>query len=332
MELFTTESLPGYLRSKGWTGSSENPRVVQLPGGVSCHLFRVETGERNFIVKQALERLEVKVEWLSHPSRIFQEIDCLEWVAKHIDPRTVPKVLGRDDEHFLFLMAIASDGAENWKQCLLRGDVDPGFAEKVGDFLGRLHALTHNDVQIAKRFEDKSRFEELRLDAYLRFTSRKHSDLEPLFTEEIEKLSSARISLVHGDYSPKNFLVLPDGGFWFLDWEVAHYGHPAFDVAFCLNHFLIKSLFLPDCRDSFLEAARLFWAAYRAKSAEAGTLVTFPHLGRLTGMLMLARIDGKSPVEYVTSEDLKQRLRTIAKKMILEPVEEMKQLVERFMA
>jgi len=326
MELLTAAALPDYLRSMGWTQPSDAPTVIRLPGGVSCHIFKVETGERSFVLKQALEKLEVKVEWLSHPSRIFQEIDCLEWVAQHVDPKTVPKVLGRDDARFLFIMAVAPEGAENWKQHLLRGEVDAAFAEKIGDFLGRVHALTHEDAKIQKRFADKSRFEELRLDAYLRFSSRQHLDLEPILSEEIERLSAAQIALVHGDYTPKNFLVLPKGGVWILDWEVAHFGDPAFDVASCLNHLLIKSQFLPEHRESFLEAARLFWAAYRARSS----LVTFPHLGRLTGMLMLARVDGKSPVEYVTDDRLKERLRQVARKFILEPVEEMKQLVERF--
>lgn len=295
-----------------------------MAGGVSCHLFRVQTPERTFIVKQALEKLEVKVEWLSNPSRIFQEIDALDWAARDINPKAVPKVLGRDDENFLFLMECAPAGSENWKEHLLAGKVDPTFAEKVGDFLGRVHMGTHESVEIGKRFADKSRFEELRLDAYLHFTSRKHQDLQSLFDEEIEKLSDAQISLVHGDYSPKNFLVLPRGGFWILDWEVAHYGHPVFDVAFCLNHLFIKSLVLPQHRDAFLETARMFWAAYRAQS----TLVTFPHLGQLIGMLMLARVDGKSPVEYVTANPMKERLRSVAKKLILEPAEDFKLLAE----
>lgn len=324
MELLTLQSLPGYLRTKGWIDPSSPPKITPIAGGVSCHLFRVETKKRTFILKQALEKLAVAVDWHSDPSRIFQEIDCLEWVAKSIDAKVVPRLFDRDDGQFLFLMECAPDPAENWKQHLLRGDIGPGFAERIGEFLGNIHTRTHGDPWIRERFADPSRFDELRLDAYLRFTARKHPNLAAHFHEEINALSTARIALVHGDFTPKNFLVLPGGGFWILDWEVAHFGHPVFDVASCLNHLLIKSLFLPEHREKFFDASRMFWAAYRSQS----TLVTFPHLGSMIGMLMLARIDGKSPVEYVKTEELKQRLRTVAKRLILETVDDLSRMLE----
>jgi 5-methylthioribose kinase len=220
-------------------------------------------------------------------------------------------------------MECAPVGSENWKQRLLSGRVDAGFSERVGDFLGRVHMLTRSNAAIQSRFRDQSRFDELRLDAYLRFTARKHPELAPFFDDEVRQLSRARICLVHGDYSPKNVLILPSGGFWVLDWEVAHIGHPAFDCAFCLNHLLIKAQFLPEHREELLEAARAFWAAYRSQSA----LVTFPHLGRMIGMLMLARVDGKSPLEYVTDDPLKQKLRSIAGKLIQDPPEDLKSLL-----
>jgi aminoglycoside phosphotransferase (APT) family kinase protein len=324
MELLTPQSLAGYLRSKGWIDPSSTPKIAPVAGGVSCHLFKIETKARKFIIKQALEKLEVAADWHSDPSRIFQEIDCLEWIVRYIDASVVPRVLGRDDGNFLFLMECAADASENWKQQLLRGEVDPGFAERIGGFLGQLHTRTQGDPWIERRFADQSRFDELRLDAYLRFTARKHADLAEHFDEEIKTLSSARVCLVHGDFTPKNFLVLPGGGFWVLDWEVSHFGHPVFDVASFLNHLLIKSLFLPQYRENFFEAARMFWAAYRAKS----TLVTFPHLSRMTGMLMLARVDGKSPVEYVKTEELKARLRGMARNLILHPAPNLEELLQ----
>lgn len=324
MTPLTPETLPDYLASTGWVGPGEPLRIERLAGGVSCAIFRVHAADRRFVLKQALEKLLVKVEWLSNPSRIFAEIDCLGWVARRIEADRVPRVLGRDDSRFLFIMEAAPDDAETWKQEMLRGEVDPEFAEAVGDFLGVVHESSSGDASVADRFRDKSRFEELRLDAYLRHTSKFHPQLAERFEEEIERLSEAKICLVHGDYSPKNMLIL-DGGFWVLDWEVAHYGDPVFDAAFCLNHLLIKSLFLPGRREAFFEAARAFWAAYRGRSS----LVTFPRLAGLTGMLMLARVDGKSPVEYVRTDDLRARLRTTARRLIEQPAEGMEALIER---
>ena len=58
-------------------------------------------------------------------------------------------------------------------------------------------------------------------------------------------------ALVHGDVSPKNILGGPAGPV-FLDAECAWWGDPAFDLAFCLNHLLLKCLWTPRARDGFL--------------------------------------------------------------------------------
>src|SRR6202012_5750727 len=106
----------------------------------------------------------------------------------------------------------------------------------------------------------------------------------------------ARIALMQGDISPKNILMGPKGPI-FLDAETAWYGDPAFDLAFCLNHLLLKCLVAPDARSALTIsfgtlAARYLdqvdWEAIEAVDARVASL--------LPGLL-LARVDGKSPVE-----------------------------------
>jgi len=110
---------------------------------------------------------------------------------------------------------------------------------------------------------------------------------------------------VHGDYSPKNMLI-SGPRLVILDCEVAWFGDPAFDVAFLLNHFMLKALYLSARRDAFFALAQTAWTTYArelgdARSAEVGR--TAP---RLLLMLMLARVDGKSPVEYLRDDASKK--------------------------
>jgi Ser/Thr protein kinase RdoA (MazF antagonist) len=115
--------------------------------------------------------------------------------------------------------------------------------------------------------------------------------------------------------SPKNILIGPKGPV-FLDAECAWYGDPAFDVAFCLNHLLLKCLVHPERRDSYLQAFEAFATAYLdavrwepRTDIEARTAALLP-------ALLLARVDGKSPVEYLTQDEDKERVRKAARPLI----------------
>lgn len=48
-----------------------------------------------------------------------------------------------------------------------------------------------------------------------------------------------------------------------IDFEVIHFGDPAFDAAFLLNHLFIKSVYLSQWRTEIVEAARRFWDVLR---------------------------------------------------------------------
>ena len=106
----------------------------------------------------------------------------------------------------------------------------------------------------------------------------------------------------------------------FLDAECAWWGDPAFDLAFCLNHLLLKCLWTPTaiagflaCFDALAAAyiARIDWEAPRALDARAA---------RLLPGLFLARVDGKSPVEYITEDSDKNRVRRVARALLAQPV------------
>ncbi|MEF8856196.1 MAG: phosphotransferase, partial [Haloplanus sp.] len=120
-------------------------------------------------------------------------------------------------------------------------------------------------------------------------------------------------TLVHGDYSPKNVLVdrSDDPVPWILDFEVAHWGDPAFDAAFMLNHLFIKSIYNHDRHAAYADAADRFWTAYDRAAEWDIERETVAELA----VLMLARVDGKSPVEYV-DRAVAEALRRVAKRTL----------------
>lgn len=291
-------------------------RAVELGGGVSNTVLLIEASGERFILKQSLAKLRVEQEWYSDRSRIFRESSALQKLDTMLPPGTVPEVLFEDRENFLFAMTAAPPEAETWKAQLLRGLVNADVAAQAGSILGKMIAASWQTPGFQAEFGDQTVFNELRIDPYYRTTARRHPDLARHFAELIAESDRRRISLVHGDWSPKNFLV-SERGVMAIDFEVIHYGDPSFDAAFLLNHLLLKSFYRPQWHALYETAAASFWSTLRhCLPKEAGWFegATIRHLGAL----MLARVDGKSPAEYIREEALKQNVRRFARALILD--------------
>ena len=87
-----------------------------------------------------------------------------------------------------------------------------------------------------------------------------------------------------------------------IDWEIVHRGDPAFDVAFLLNHLLLKTIHRPASRNDYEACGAAFLDAY-------GQDLDLAYVLGLVGCLMLARVDGKSPAEYLTEPSAGRRSR-----------------------
>jgi len=282
----------------GISGDRESVLTV-LGGGVSNLVVKVQTKTGNtFVVKISLPKLRVEEDWFADRSRIVREAACLKVIGRLVGQEFAPKVLHEDLANFACIIECAPDGTVTWKKNLLEGKIEPEVTRKVAFFLSKFHRSTNEDQEIKSDFSDQSNFVQLRINPYLVRVCEKHPDLKEQLDETISHLLSAKLCLVHGDFSPKNILLLPDGRVWIIDCEVAHYGNPAFDVAFCTNHLILKAIHLSSL--AHLEEAKRFWREYWKDSQwtlqEKFTV-------RVLSALMLARVDGKSPAEYLGEED-----------------------------
>jgi 5-methylthioribose kinase len=292
-------------------------RVSFLGGGVSNTVLLVETRAESFVVKQALGKLRVEQDWFSDRARIFRESAAMKALAPHLPPGTVPEILFEDRNNYLFAMSAAPPSARSWKSLLMDGIADDETATKIARMLAVMIRVSWQNPEFEKVFGDQTVFDQLRLDPYYRSTALRHPDLKPHFDRLVEDYTKLRVSLVHGDWSPKNFLV--DGhAVTAIDFEVIHYGDPVFDAAFLLNHLLLKSFHRPKWTSDYARLAGQFWTTLAGKlpgdvpSFEARTL---QHLGGL----LLARIDGKSPAEYIRHETVRRQVRDFARRLILDP-------------
>lgn len=299
-------------------GAHTQIRMTPLAGGVSSDIWRVEAPGATFCVKRALAKLKVEADWRAPVGRNRHEVAWFREVAT-IAPDAVPRILGDDEVAGAFAMDwLPPDRYPVWKALLRDGIVDPAAARAVGDVLGRIHAATADRPDVAARFATDATFRAIRLEPYLEATGRAHPDLAARFEMLVATTASTRRVLVHGDFSPKNLLVGPDGPV-VLDAECAWYGDPAFDLAFVLNHLLLKGAWKPAGRARYLDAYAALVDGYRPRVAWEPWAGVEQRTAALLPALLLARIDGKSPVEYLTDEADRDAVRTFARPRIADP-------------
>ncbi len=298
----------------------DEPLVSEpLAGGVSSDIVRVDLPGRSLCVKRALPRLKVAADWRVPVGRSAHEADWLR-VAAAIRPDAVPALLGYDaPSGALAMQWLAPADHPVWKTRLRDGRCDPAFAARVASALAAIHAATAGDADVAARFDTGPLFHALRLEPYLLATAARHPALAPRLHALAASTASTRLALVHGDVSPKNVLVGPRGPV-LLDAECAWYGDPAFDAAFCLNHLLLKCLWNPAARDGFLACFGAFERTWLAGAGWEPADGLAARVAALLPALMLARVDGKSPVEYLTDEADRDRVRRFASPLIESPL------------
>ncbi|MCY3917069.1 MAG: aminoglycoside phosphotransferase family protein [Chloroflexi bacterium] len=315
-----------YLRARGLINAQESPALQTLSGGVSNRTVWVRRqADADWVIKQALAKLRVQVDWFSDPARIRREAAGLRWLGKII-PGHVPEFIFDDPKHHILAMSAIPQPHENWKTVLLKGRTDPRMAQSFGSLLAKIHSAAADHPQLANVFSERRFFEELRLEPYYGYTATQVPRAAPFLTELIEATRARRLALVHGDYSPKNVLIHHDM-LIILDFEVIHFGDPAFDIGFSLTHFLSKAHHLPARREAFLDLARRYWHSYwhalSPKLREPVQQFAVKH----TLACLLARVAGRSPLEYL-DENQRETQQCIVLALMYKDINELPSLID----
>jgi aminoglycoside phosphotransferase (APT) family kinase protein len=292
----------------------------ELGWGISNVVLKVESGAGCMVVKQSLPRLRVAAVWEFDQSRIVVERECMSYLGRVLPRGAVPEVVFFDDENFVFAMSCAPPGGVLWKEALLRGEVDLDAARRAGALLAAIQTASSSDTVARERFADRTVLMQGRVDPYHRTAALVNPGLAPFIEEEVERMLATRRVLVLGDYAPKNTFVYADKVL-VLDFEVAHWGDPGFDPAFCLNHLLLKAIHFASRAPAYLEAASVFWHAYRDDLPDAVADGIELATARELGCLLLARIDGKSKIEYLTDEGARAFAHGLATEVLRERID-----------
>lgn len=340
LDIEQLDALLTYLREQGHIAADEQPLIRVLAGGVSNRTVWVErpTGEA-WVLKQALAKLRVSVDWFSSPERVHREALGLRWLAQLAPPGAITPLVFEDHTHHLLAMQAVPHPHDNWKSLLLAGRLEEEHINQFGRLLGAIHrhALERRQ-EVAPVFADRSFFESLRLEPYYSYTAGQVPAAADFLHTLIEETRACHLTLVHGDYSPKNVLV-HQNRLILLDHEVIHWGDPAFDLGFSLTHLLSKAHHLPQQRGAFAGAANQYWRVYTQTIGDAFLLP--PSQGRLgevearavrhTLACLLARVAGRSPLEYL-DEMARQRQREAVLALLSNLPANIPNLVNQFIA
>jgi tRNA A-37 threonylcarbamoyl transferase component Bud32 len=310
------QDLEAYLRPYS-SHFNQRPSLTKLDGGVSNRTVLVEwpDGEA-WVLKQALPKLRVDVDWFCDPARSHREALGTLYLSELAPPGSIMPLIFEDPENYLFAMSAVSSPHKNWKSMLLDGNLRTHHIERFATLIGLIHGNSiarAEELELDSVFADTTVFEKLRIEPYYLYTGERVPRARDFLHMVAEETRAHRQVLVHGDYSPKNILVEQDASLVLLDHEVIHWGDPAFDMGFSLAHFLSKANHLLPHRRRFCLAASTYWAVYWNTLGDAG-----PQLVNLESRVawhtlacLLARVAGRSQLEYLTAVERKWQLDTV---------------------
>ncbi|MEO6906401.1 MAG: aminoglycoside phosphotransferase family protein [Abditibacteriaceae bacterium] len=333
LDIENHEELKTYLSDSNRLGNAEITSMQNLPGGVSNRAVLVHLDDgRAWVLKQALEKLRVAVDWFSDPARIHREALGMKYLHELAPSGSITPLMFEDHEHHILAMEAVPQPHENWKVLLLQGDL---HQEDVQQFAGILAAIHRNAWEqrdtLKSTFDDAQYFESLRLEPYYAFAAQQVPEAAKFLNDIIAQTRLQKITLVHGDYSPKNILKYKNK-LILLDHEVIHWGDPAFDVGFSMTHLLSKAHHLKEHRNAFAKAAQFYWENYFVQLQNVDWKEQLEERAvRHTLACLLARVAGRSPLEYLNEEERKVQRDVVVEIMKNSP-SQIPVLIEMFMS
>lgn len=337
MDIENTTQLQSYLVQHNHIHKNEPLKTGVLEGGVSNRTVWIqrENGEE-WVLKQALEKLRVKVDWFCSPERVHREALGIRWLEKIAPSGSTVPLIFEDHENHIIAMNAVPQPHQNWKTMLLNGEIADSHFIQFAEILAVIHRESSKQKsELSNVFADRSYFEQLRLEPFYEYPALQIDEAKPFLLRLMDETRQVQSALVHGDYSPKNILVYNDK-LILLDHEVIHFGDPAFDIGFAMAHFLSKALAVNSHRDSFIQASKLFWSHYKDE-VEVNNPKELEHrcVYHTLGCI-LARAAGRSTMDYFndahkkTQTQLSIQLMKNAPSSILELIDQLKWELENY--
>tara|TARA_Y100000590_G_scaffold464365_1_gene633623 strand:+ start:942 stop:1976 length:1035 start_codon:yes stop_codon:yes gene_type:complete len=316
-----------YCKAQGLVAPKETLRITELTGSsVSNCVLLVTTSSKQFVLKQPYKQLLVSQEWFIDRNRIWREVDWMRVLSPKLG-EAIPRIVFVDKDNFICGMTYIGPNTNTWKELLFSGQVNPKDARNAGELLGTIHKMTSSNPGLSARFPNDHIFIQGRVSPYFDPLEETRPELSSALATIRHRLTNNQIALVHGDFSPKNILV-STRSITVIDAEICHFGDPAFDTGFLISHILLKYIHRSDLRPKLVRIAQIFWNTY---------LTTFDNnlpydqeraTCHIIGALLAARIDGKSPAEYIISSPEKEVARKLSGSILLEPIDNLEMLLE----
>lgn len=297
MLALNADSVIPYLKSRPGMASLDF-HMESLPGGVSANVFLIRVGDSQFILKQACELLRVQTRWQSDPTRVDREFEFLKLFSAWLPADFLTKPLWHDADNHILAMTVAPPPATTWKTELLQGIAETARARQAGNLLASLHFQSLQHLDQLGSLTDKAIFHQLRIEPFYDRLAPAFPDLGPRILELSEHLLQSQQAICHGDFSPKNLLLHPDG-MTLVDHETAHLGDPAMDLGFFLAHLTLKAIHAGEDRRLYSKLLRAFLASYFEQGGFREVDFQRRSLGHL-GVVMLTRVVGTSRVDYLS--------------------------------
>ena len=301
--------------------------IKKLEGGVSSDVYKVQTNSKTYCIKRSLPKLRVMKEWFADTKRLKYEYLWLKH-CKKIIPNSIPNIYQFSaKQDFLILEYLNEKNYTTLKSKLLKKDIDIYIINKISKNLSKIHKESKGGLVKKKFINNSKNFYDLRLDAYFNEVGRVYPNLKKIIKNIIKNYKKYSSTLVHGDFSPKNILIF-NNNIKYIDAETCNFGDPVFDVVFFSNHLLLKSIHIPDKKNKFIKSYENFFNTY-LKSIKFSQRKNF--IDRCIAMvpiMLLARIDGKSPVEYITKKNIKNKIRLLSFNLINNPPKSLEYLIK----
>ena len=312
-ELLDKTTVVAYLTKRAIiSGPAE---VEELTGGVSNVVLAVKSGTKDLVLKQALPQLKVAAVWKADQRRAIVEANGMK-LLHSITPESVPDLIDFDPDEFTLTMERLPRDCTVWKSDLLNGVIKPSVGEDLGRILASWHNFGAESKASRDAYMEDTLFDQLRVTPFYRAVAKVNPPLDPRIQELISEISTIKLTLVHGDFSPKNIMVNSKDRPIVLDFEVMHTGNPVFDLGFICAHLLCKYLRTEDPahQKPLRETALAFINSY-TKASSIPVATSLPHH---VSVIALARVEGVSPVNYL-DEAAKARVQSVTKAAIANP-------------